>query len=489
MNDHDSDSNPASPDASADQPNRTPPPLPAGEVPDAAMATPDALRASRTSIDIDRVAPIRTSDEDDTASRSLAAAMRTGFLVLKVLMVLLVVGYFLSGLVRIDEQELGVKVRFGRAVKELPPGLHFTAPFPFENVIRVKSLSQEASVNETFYYANENQQSIDNLKMRMTDLNPENDGSLIAADGGIVHARARVTFRVSDAQSFVENVGLARVGIRDTETGELITDEMAPARQLVESLLEQTLVELAAQIPSDRFYTATGLTETGRSILIRAQTRLAEMESGIQLDEASFVVEDPQVSPPVVDAFIAQNNAESERSQARSRAIEEATRALTDAAGAGATGLVALIDEYEDLQATGELEAADAVLARLMEAFENRRLEDGTAISGQAAKLVADAQGQRDRYVGEIQQEVDRFLAYVEQDAFKENPALAEARLAQELIRDVLSGELAEIFFLPPGTNLEIWLNRDPDIIRQKEENRLNSTDPDNIENMNFGGR
>lgn len=456
-----------------DDSQSSPPPLPSVAAATAAPAE------DKQSIDLSRVAPLAVNHDQDTASQSLADALKTSFVVLKVAMVLLVIAYLASGFVRIGQQEAGVKIFLGEAKGTLTPGGHLTLPFPFESVLRVKTTPQEATVGDAFFYANENKATIEDLKFRIADLAPEKDGSLIAADGGIVHARARVLYTVDDPETFIKTVGLAPVGSLN-DAGELITDEMQSATKLVRSVLEQTLVELAAQVSSDNFKAGQNLTEQGRQIAARLSSDPISGlgVAGIRLDLNTFSIKDQTVSPSVIDSYSTKTNAEQERDQAFSKASEQRTKLLTEAAGRqGAEGLAQMIDDYEDLNAApGKQAEAEALYASIMAAFKARRLPEAYGshpITGEAARLISEAEGESGAYLSGILQETQRFKTYIDSEGFKANPDLVKSRLATALIGKLFSDELSEVYVLPPDSNLEIWLNRDPNLVKLLEQERL----------------
>jgi modulator of FtsH protease HflK len=48
--------------------------------------------------------------------------------------------WFASGLFRVESEELGVVLRFGKYVRDVPPGLHYHLPYPIETVLLPKAL-------------------------------------------------------------------------------------------------------------------------------------------------------------------------------------------------------------------------------------------------------------------------------------------------------------------------------------------------------------
>src|SRR5262249_6094870 len=57
---------------------------------------------------------------------------------LAVTVLLLLVGYGLSGLTQVGPDELAVVRRFGQPIEDLGPGLYWRWPWPIEDVVRIK---------------------------------------------------------------------------------------------------------------------------------------------------------------------------------------------------------------------------------------------------------------------------------------------------------------------------------------------------------------
>src|SRR5688572_15838687 len=60
-----------------------------------------------------------------------------GQVVLRVLVVLVVVAFFLTTWFTIKPEEAGIVLRFGKLARQVPSGLHMKLPFPLERVIKV----------------------------------------------------------------------------------------------------------------------------------------------------------------------------------------------------------------------------------------------------------------------------------------------------------------------------------------------------------------
>ena len=91
----------------------------------------------------------------DPAQQSLAEALRLSFGVLKFFMVVLIALFLFSGVFSVREQEMAVRLRFGRILglpgqQVLKPGgPYFSLPYPFEQVIVVPVAPQQIQIDQS----------------------------------------------------------------------------------------------------------------------------------------------------------------------------------------------------------------------------------------------------------------------------------------------------------------------------------------------------
>ena len=88
-------------------------------------------------------APPEPALPEDTGSQALSEALRSSFAIVKVLMVVLVIVFLGSGFFKVDPQEKAVMLHFGKPVGEgtkalLGPGLHWSLPYPIDEVVKIK---------------------------------------------------------------------------------------------------------------------------------------------------------------------------------------------------------------------------------------------------------------------------------------------------------------------------------------------------------------
>src|SRR5690606_27992421 len=79
---------------------------------------------------------------DDAGSRALSEALRSSFAIVKIVMVLVVIVFFASGVFTVPSQQRAIVLRFGNPVgtgedQLLGPGLHWSFPYPIDEVVRM----------------------------------------------------------------------------------------------------------------------------------------------------------------------------------------------------------------------------------------------------------------------------------------------------------------------------------------------------------------
>ena len=91
-------------------------------------------------------------EELDAAGRSLSDALRISFAILKVIMVVLVVGFLASGFRTVETGEQGVVLRFGQIQRTEGPGWVWVFPYPIDELIRIPVDKRINLPVKTFWY-------------------------------------------------------------------------------------------------------------------------------------------------------------------------------------------------------------------------------------------------------------------------------------------------------------------------------------------------
>ena len=152
---------------------------------------------------------------EEAGSRALAEALRSSFVIVKILMVGLVVLFFFSGIFTVPSQERAIILRFGKPVgtgqdQLLGPGLHWSFPSPIDEVVRIpigeiQSLTSRAGWFQTTPEQEAAGGMLGDEQPASGTLNPAVDGYTITADGNIIHARATVRYRITEPLNYALN--------------------------------------------------------------------------------------------------------------------------------------------------------------------------------------------------------------------------------------------------------------------------------------------
>src|ERR1044071_4960319 len=146
---------------------------------------------------------------DDASSQALSDALRSSFNVVKFLMVVLVGAFILSGVFTVKPNQVAIKLRFGApvgtgAAQLLRPGLHWKFPYPIDDVVYVP-VGETHIVTSTagWYFQTPAEAAAGQKPQAIGMLRAGVDGYTLTGDGDIIHARATLSYRISDPVSYV----------------------------------------------------------------------------------------------------------------------------------------------------------------------------------------------------------------------------------------------------------------------------------------------
>jgi membrane protease subunit HflK len=160
----------------------------------------------------------------DAGSQALAEALRSSFVIIKFVMLLLVAIFLASGFFTVGPQQQAIILRFGRPVAEgqqglLGPGLHWSFPYPIDEPVIVSISGLQQVQSSVGWYATTREQEVAGTEPPApfgTPMNPVEDGYGITADTNIVHLRATLTYHISDPLSYVFGFVNASNAVRNT---------------------------------------------------------------------------------------------------------------------------------------------------------------------------------------------------------------------------------------------------------------------------------
>jgi modulator of FtsH protease HflK len=398
----------------------------------------------------------RPEGPGDPAQESLVRALRASFNVLRVLMVVLVALYLLSGVFRVNPGEQGLVARLGElrttssAKGESPifgPGWHWCLPDPFDKKYILPGTVREVRVT-TFMFHHKDAETAKDLSQIVpssSELTPGTDGAMFTGDRNLSHGRWEVQYQIDDAAQYVQNVG----------------ETPADGEGLLRRLIETAVVrEVAGRTVEE--VTRTALDDVRQSVQTRLQHDLGELETGIRVVQVvAFTVEPGPVRP----AFMGVVAAENERLSMQERAEEQANEILNHTAGDKHARLLELINQYGETQARGGSE--DELRQRLaaIDTVLDDVKRDG---AGQAAVRLSEAEAEAEQTDQSLRREYEEFIRYREQ--MRARPRITMLGLWVQMRQAVLGNKLNEIFFVPDTKEIEIHIKSDPQRKLELEE-------------------
>jgi membrane protease subunit HflK len=244
----------------------------------------------------------------------------------------------LSGFFRVEPDEHGVVLRFGKISREAPPGLHYRLPYPFEQAVTPK-VTRVNRVDLGMRLAGDAQ------RVAVQQEVPE-EGLMLTGDENIVDVNFSVFWRVSPAPNGVTDYLFK---VRNQEGAVKAVAESAMREVVGRSLLQPILTE------------GRQITESAVHSLMQAT--LDKYGTGILITQVQL----QKVDPPqqVIDSFrdVQAARADAEREQNEAQAY--ANRVVPEARGQAAQILEAA-EAYRQqtvAEATGQA-------ARFMKVYE-----------------------------------------------------------------------------------------------------------------------
>jgi membrane protease subunit HflK len=393
----------------------------------------------------------------DAAQQSLAEALRVSFTILKLAMAALLIAYAFSGTFSVGSNEVALRLRFGDYVGDpgnrvLERGTYLAAPFPIEQVVKVDTRPSSLALDKEFWFETTAQES--GLTRRQLQgqkalpLNPLRDGSLISGDSSIIHAKWTLTWRVGDPVAFLTNVGSKHL-----------------AADIVRLVAQQGIVQAVAQLEADDLLRGIVNRELAVGLM---QERLDRMRSGLVIDQLAL----DKVSAPmrVAGSFDAVTSAESDRAGRIVAAQQERARILGETAGEASHAILEAMSAYEQAVERGDNDGALAIQARIDAALAELRVGD-TPIGGEVARIINTSKTYRTQIVERVASEAQSFEQLLPQ--YERNPRLVLAKLWEDARETILTGDV-ETFYTVPG-QLELQLNRDPELQKERQQEQLRS--------------
>lgn len=312
---------------------------------------------------------------EDSGTQALADALKSSFLVVRVVMAGLILLFFASGIFTVGPQEVAIKLLFGAPTGTgeaalLKPGLHWSFPYPINEIVKIPKDQIHTVVSSAGWYPVTAQQELAGQEPPAgPTLNPAADGYTLTADGNIMHVKATLRYRISDPVAYEFN--------------------FAVASNLVQNALNNALHHASAHFTVDKA-TRQDIAGFKEKLMGRVQQLVTAQNLGIEFDPRGC---DVTAIPPrqVKAAFDAVLEAENDKRKTINTAQGEANTTLTKAqAEADAVRNAGRADATRIVQSAQA--DADYFLARLPEFDRNKQLFRDRRLTETMAIVLANAQ-------------------------------------------------------------------------------------------------
>ena len=367
------------------------------------------------------------SAELDPANKSLSDALKISFIVLKVIMVILVLIFFLSGIFTVAADECAIVLQFGKirgdttAERILEPGLHLAIPYPIDTIIKLPGKNTILSMPlDSFWYAEQG-----GARPRAA-LDPVMDGycltrndsvvGLSGNDYNIVHSKWKLTYRIAEPELFYRNVFI-KAPVPGQSFASIIESELKP---LLEAMLSNSVIATMVNYSIEEAISNDAqISEDAKKLL---QKKLDAIDSGIEVD--SVQITRPIIWPrQIAKAFERSIKAGNQSQQEITEAKSYAENLLSETAG-----------QASELRA----------LAR---AYRTQIVENARA---------------RAEYLQKLSPE------------YRKRPELVIHKIYQDAIEEVLAN-VQETIIVQPGADADkvefrVLVNRDPDLKKKAVE-------------------
>lgn len=385
----------------------------------------------------------------DPGTESLADALRLSFRILRWIMIVLVVGFVMSGMFSVQSDQVGLVVSLGELDEQIKqPGIHFAWPFFIDEKIRLPGPSNLQSATTDAFWVRFNTPEeklrplIELAGSRSGGLIPNMEGSLLCGDHTIYQAQWSANFELESPVDYVLNIHQDDVGVSSEAVRSQIGD-------LVKITLESAVVQVSGQYSIDEVLGGS-TTQMEEQVRALAQAKLNELGAGIKV--RSVRVEDRTAPIEVKPSFVVVTSNESRKQQMIDEATKEAEK-LREVVGENYKQLLDTIQKYES-------DKSPEVMVKIEQLLESA--------SGEVSGMLQNARAQRDADVKKVRAHANEFQKLLEE--YRRNPEIVLAQKLQPVLQEVLVSEEVKKYNIPKG--VQIVINVQPDRAMERERER-----------------
>ncbi len=247
----------------------------------------------------------------DPGAAALGDALRLTFRLLRVVLLLAVLAYLASGVFIVPQHERAFVLRFGRPVgvgadRVKGPGLHWSWPRPFTEIVRVPTERVQSVASRRFWYGRAS--PFQDMPEDHGSLRPGEDGYALTGDANLLHHRWAVRYNVSDPYRYI--FGYAQ-----------------PEQTLLDEL-DRAVIRVSARFPIDRAL-RTDVAAFRDAVESELRERLTALDLGVRLQGVDLLGIAPPM--PVASAFDRVTQSAQQRDQLISDARAFAVRTANEA--------------------------------------------------------------------------------------------------------------------------------------------------------------
>ncbi len=265
----------------------------------------------------------------DAGSQALAEALRSSFVIVKIAMAALVVVIFAAGFFTVGPQEKAVILRFGKPQGEgqkmlLGAGLHWSLPYPIDEVIRIPITEIQKVTSTVGWYFTTPEMEVANTEPPPgPSLNPQMDGYVVTADRNIIHTLATVSYHIDDPRTAIFNFA--------SGTNQQFT--LAGVSNAVQNAVNEAIILTAARFNVDDI-----LTRDIAGFQDAVQQRVTDLAEREQLGVAIDQVQVQSIAPrQLQDVFAMVTTARQNRDKLLNDALSKQNQILSEAGASAAS--------------------------------------------------------------------------------------------------------------------------------------------------------
>ncbi|MBN2138610.1 MAG: protease modulator HflK [Sedimentisphaerales bacterium] len=403
--------------------------------------------------------------ELDPANKSLSDALRISFVILKMIMLVLIVLFLVSGFKTVGSDEQAIVLRFGkiRGVGEgkilKPRALpYWIFPYPIEEIVKIPvEKNIDLGIRSFWYYQTEADLLAESQgrKMRVNrTLDPIADGYCLTgseqqdgpvagyegSDYNIIHSKWQLRYQIKDPEQFFRNVY-----VRDTIPGEVYFDVMTESiTPLLKSLFEDAIVSTMVKFTIDEAIKSKD--RIPRDVMSLLQEKLDRMGAGdignmCGVEIVSVYLTDITWPRQVDEAF-----------QNALRASQDSQKVITEARTYAQNTLIEVAGPVaEELYAALHAEKSDERTMKLL----------WSELAGTTQEKIFEARGYRAKVISDAKANADYLLSLLPE--YRKHPEIVLQSIYRDAVELIFSN-VDEKFIVEPSEDeeLRILMNRNP---------------------------